>query len=78
MTYSELIRLPLVEVQSYLCSHPDSIAAQNAVRQLEHNAKIKRTLSRIGRASARVDGMTVSPHPAGGGSRRCPTKRELQ
>lgn len=76
MKYAELITLPLEKVSAFLAANPGHIAADNALRELERDAKEQRRLARIGRSTAVVNGMTKNRFAYRGG-RRCPTNREL-
>lgn len=72
MKYAELIILPISAVQKYLTEHPDSVAADNALRELEHERKHKRRLSRFGKRTATI---SAQSHVRRKG--HCPTKRLL-
>ena len=73
MTYADLVRLPLAEVESFALSNPEHIAAQNALRTLEEETKSQSRLYRIGRKTATKEGWT---HVRRKG--KCPRKRDLK
>ena len=75
-TYSELIALPLTEVRRIATENPTHIASQNALRELERQAKHAKSLARMGRRGATAAGMTKNRFSHSGP--RVPTKRELK
>jgi len=77
-TCARLMREGLGAARQYLLEHPESVAATNALRELEREEKQRNALLRLGRRGADRDGTTKTRCYPGGGSRRCPTKRELR